>query len=111
MTLYAALSLPIVASAGTGETLTSILQQSFGFVPPRVTGGWLYYRNAYDLANSLGFVASYWNLSSPQVGTWYYNGSAVDADDSSYVGAGSFGAAVFIAGNDIGAFASVFVGS
>jgi len=109
--LYAALSLPVVASAGTGQSLTSILQQSFGFVPPRVTGAWLYYRDAYDLANSLGFVASYWNLSSPQVGTWYYYGSAVAPDGSTYVDEGSFDAAVFVAGNDIGAFASVFVGS
>jgi len=99
MTLYAALPLPIVASAGNGVSLASILQQSFGATPAQVAGAWLYERSKLDLA-SLDF--SYWNLSSELVGAWSVNGAGITADSSQWVASASFGAAGFVAGNDIG---------
>jgi len=108
MTLYAALPLPIVASAGNGVSLASILQQSFGATPAQVAGAWLYERSKLDLA-SLDF--SYWNLSSELVGAWSVNGAGITADSSQWVASASFGAAGFVAGNDIGPFADVYMGS
>jgi hypothetical protein len=101
------LPLPVMAVPGSSLTLTAILRASFGTVP-QTNGAWLYENSAQDL---ISWDFSYWNLNSKLLGTWYYNGSNIGTDSSRYVPTSSFDSAVFVAGNNIGPFADVYLGT
>jgi hypothetical protein len=108
MSLSWTLPLPIALAPQTELSLSSILTQCFGSVPGNIAGAWLVYKSIGDLTN-LNF--SYWYPSSPSVGTWYVNGSNIGADTSTYVSNASFGSAIFQAGDDIGSFSYIYLGS
>jgi hypothetical protein len=108
MSLSWTLPLPVALAPQTELSLSSILNQCFGLVPGNIAGAWIDYNSTGDLTN---WNFSYWYPSSPSVGTWYVNGSNIGADTSTYVSNASFGSAVFQAGDDIGAFSYIYLGS
>jgi RTX calcium-binding nonapeptide repeat (4 copies) len=108
MSLSWTLPLPVALAPGAQLSLSAILQQSFGSVPSNISGAWLEYYSTADLAS---WNFSYWNPASPSVGTWYVNGSSISPDTSTFESNATFGTDIFRAGNDIGDFAYVYLGS
>ena len=100
------LPLPIVASAGTGVGLSSILTSQFGST--NWSSYWVTYYPASQLA---AWNFRYWNPSNPSVATWLVNGVDIGGgfDHQTYVPGGSINSATFRAGNDIGPLAYLAV--
>src|ERR1700704_4705604 len=102
-----ALPMPVVASPGATEVLSTILTDSFG-TPNAWSDLWVTY---YPASQLQAWDFRYWNPSKPSVATWYVNGTDIGGgfNNQTYVPGSAIGTAGLLAGNDIGPFAYVTV--
>ena len=102
------LPMPVVASAGRGVALSTILKQSFGGTPNAAPEMWLTYTPSAELRQ---WNSSYWNPSAPSVAKWYVDGRDIGGGWSNQenIDAADAGSAMLVAGNNIGAYAYVTV--